>query len=571
MIEVHTVNAGLRVRFDHPSLKFTITCCVENPLAALPSLGKQYTSSTKVIANSVQSDVHSTTCLLTPMPPPTQSRERVTLHRGFNVVSICLLLASSLVGSSLLAGPMWQDGQEICPGVQVVSGPIDLTTVPSSLSLESPHIAGILVPQDNNSLSDVLSFLQTFHTTVVIRSNRNKVSLPFNANMGFVRSKNSEDEQVFTEAANHTADQLARSWLQFSQSELTNDSCFSPQQDSSHDSSFHSRQDSSNQGSLNCMHTKTSHPHAPPSWQLHAQTAEMAQAGLDSSLLHPLLSEPDLDHPDALPPTGGVYLDPLSDEYFDKLVKALELDGPSYAKVDPNIMDHPEAFHLPGTPLGTIKGFYHNIDTGDSPPVYQLPYRKSPSKMCAIKNELQRMLSMNIIQPSHSPYGSPCIVVRKPLEKGQPQPPRFAVDYRRLNSVTLGDGYSIPSVSNILDALSGGKLFAKLDLASGYWQVPVNPKHVHKTAFATHLGLFKFCRMPYGLKTAPQTFQRILNTVFSQFLYQWLIVYIDDCVIWSSSEQEALVQYKKILETVTKFGLQFKPTKCFSFQITWRY
>ena len=90
-----------------------------------------------------------------------------------------------------------------------------------------------------------LLFLQTFHTTFVIRSNRNKVSLPFNANMSFARSKNSDNEQVFTEAANHTADQLPSSWPQFAQSVLTNDSCFSPQWDSSHDSSFPSRQDSS--------------------------------------------------------------------------------------------------------------------------------------------------------------------------------------------------------------------------------------------------------------------------------------------------------------------------------------
>ena len=100
MIEAHTDHARSRVRFDHPSLKFT--CCDENPLVAFPSLAKQYTSSTNGIANSVQSDVHSPTCLLTPMPPPTQPREHVT----FNVVSFCLLLASSLVGSFLLAGPM---------------------------------------------------------------------------------------------------------------------------------------------------------------------------------------------------------------------------------------------------------------------------------------------------------------------------------------------------------------------------------------------------------------------------------------------------------------------------------
>ena len=116
MIEAHTDHTGLRVRFDHPSLKFTITCCDENPLLAFPSLGKQYTSSMKGIANPVQSDVHSPACLLTPMPPPTQPRERVTLHKGFNVVSFCLRLTSSLVGSSLLAGPMWLEGQEIWPG-----------------------------------------------------------------------------------------------------------------------------------------------------------------------------------------------------------------------------------------------------------------------------------------------------------------------------------------------------------------------------------------------------------------------------------------------------------------------
>ena len=115
-----------------------------------------------------------------------------------------------------------------------------------------------------------------------------------------------------------------------------------------------------------------------------------------------------------------------------------------------------------------MKGFTHNINTGDSPPVYRLPYRKSPAEQSAIKTELERMLELDIIRPSHSAWGAPCILVRKPLEKGRPQPPRFVVDYRGLNAVTSGDGYPIPSVANILDAISGGKYFAKLDLASGY-------------------------------------------------------------------------------------------------------
>ena len=113
------------------------------------------------------------------------------------------------MGSSLLAGPMWLEGQEICPGVQVVSGPINLTTVPSSFFLEPPERSGILVPQSYNLLNVVPSFLQTFHAHVVIRSTTQKNLLRFNANLGFVRPQTSVDQQEFQEVADHTADQLA--------------------------------------------------------------------------------------------------------------------------------------------------------------------------------------------------------------------------------------------------------------------------------------------------------------------------------------------------------------------------
>ena len=129
MTQAHTDHAGLKVRFDHPSLKFTITCCDENPFVAFPSLANQTSSQPQKTVHSSHSSVL----------PPTQRKELTTLHRGFNVASFCLFLASSLVGSSLLAGPMRLEGQEICPGVQVISGPIDLATVPSSFSLESPQ------------------------------------------------------------------------------------------------------------------------------------------------------------------------------------------------------------------------------------------------------------------------------------------------------------------------------------------------------------------------------------------------------------------------------------------------
>ena len=105
--------------------------------------------------------------------------------------------------------------------------------------------------------------------------------------------------------------------------------------------------------------------------------------------------------------------------------------------------------------LDLIKGFDHRIPTGDAPPVYHLPYRKSPAELKAIEDELQRMLAMNIIRGSKSPWGSPVILVYKPPENGKPVPPRFVVDYRQLNSVTLTDGYPIPSVSNNLQIRPG--------------------------------------------------------------------------------------------------------------------
>ena len=157
------------------------------------------------------------------------------------------------------------------------------------------------------------------------------------------------------------------------------------------------------------------------------------------------------------------------------------------------------------------------------------------------------MLKLKIIEPSNSPWGSPCILVKKPAEQGKPQPPRFVVDYRRLNAITESDGYPIPFVSTILDNSSSGKYYGKMDLASGYWQIMLRKQDRPKTAFNTHLGLFQFLRLSFSLKTASSTFQRILNTIFSDFLYNFLVIHVDDVISWSNSQDEALKQYELIL------------------------
>ena len=117
------------------------------------------------------------------------------------------------------------------------------------------------------------------------------------------------------------------------------------------------------------------------------------------------------------------------------MVKALELDTQAYSHINPDILTqfkpllrkYLTAFHLPGAELHPVKGFHNDLNTSDSPPVYYMPYCKSTQELTAIKEELRRMLKIHIVKPSHSQWGSPCILVHKPTEKGVPQPPRFVV------------------------------------------------------------------------------------------------------------------------------------------------
>ena len=165
----------------------------------------------------------------------------------------------------------------------------------------------------------------------------------------------------------------------------------------------------------------------------------MAAAGLDSSVLSPFtenLSEFN-EHDNEFVLYTTTPLKPFSEEHHQALIKALALGSSKYAHVDQGILHefeqllhkYPTAFLLSGSPLSEVHGFEHHIETDDALPVYKHPYRKGPEELLAIKNEIQRMLKMKIIQPTKSEWGASYILVRKPLENGIQQPPRFVVDY----------------------------------------------------------------------------------------------------------------------------------------------
>ena len=198
----------------------------------------------------------------------------------------------------------------------------------------------------------------------------------------------------------------------------------------------------------------------------------------------------------------------------------------------------------------------HQIDTGMAKPVRQPPYRLPHAYRETIKSELEEMEQCGIIEPSTSEWASPVVLVKKKDGTW-----RFCVDYRRLNSVSRDDAYPMPRIDDLIDRLGGAKFITTLDLTRGYWQVPVSDADREKTAFATPFGLYQFRVMPFGLKGAPATFQRMMDRVLHG-MGEFAAAYLDDIVIHSSSWEEHLAHLRAVFERLRATGLTAKPRKC---------
>lgn len=206
---------------------------------------------------------------------------------------------------------------------------------------------------------------------------------------------------------------------------------------------------------------------------------------------------------------------------------------------------------------GALKGYEHAIDTGTTLPIRTKLRRYSPGERKIMDTEVDKMLQAGVIRPSQSPWASPVVLVPKPGNEV-----RFCVDYRKLNDVTKKDRYPLPQINDMLQILSGCKYFSKLDLRSGYWQIPMHPDSIEKTAFLCHKGLFEFIVMPFGLTNPPATFQRCLVTILEGLVWKICAVFIDDILIFGPTLDEHNHNLAQVVERLLTHGAICKATKC---------
>jgi len=193
----------------------------------------------------------------------------------------------------------------------------------------------------------------------------------------------------------------------------------------------------------------------------------------------------------------------------------------------------------------------------DSAPQKKGLYRLSDLELAELRKQLDELLESGFIRPSKSPWGAPVLFVSK--KDGQL---RMCVDYRALNRMTIKNGYPLPRIDDIFDQLRGAKYFSKIDLRSGYHQVRMDDDSIQRTAFRTRYGLFEFLVLPFGLTNAPASFMNLMNDVFREHLDKFIMVYLDDILIYSRTWNEHLEHTRMALQLLRSHKLYGKLSKC---------
>ncbi len=193
---------------------------------------------------------------------------------------------------------------------------------------------------------------------------------------------------------------------------------------------------------------------------------------------------------------------------------------------------------------------------GVEPPA-KAPYRMSHEELKELKVQLEELLAKGYIKPSKSPYGAPVLFVHK-----KDGTLRMCVDYRALNKATMKNRYPLPRIDDLFDRLLGAKVFSRINLRSRYYQIRIAEGDEEKTACRTRYGSYELLVMPFGLTNAPATFCTLMNDIFCEWLDDFVVVYIDDILIYSGSLEEHAEHLRKVFQRLRENKLYAKLEKC---------
>ena len=181
----------------------------------------------------------------------------------------------------------------------------------------------------------------------------------------------------------------------------------------------------------------------------------------------------------------------------------------------------------------------------------------APVELKELKLQLQELLEKGFMRPSVSPWGALVLFVKK-----KDGTLRLCIDYRQLNKLTIKNKYPLPRIDDLFDQLKGASIFSNIDLRSGYHQLRIKDVDVHKMAFRTRYGHYEFLVMPFGLTNAPAAFMDLINHVFQPYVDQFIMMFIDDILMYSKDRENHDTHFRVVLETLRKERLYAKLSKC---------
>ena len=226
------------------------------------------------------------------------------------------------------------------------------------------------------------------------------------------------------------------------------------------------------------------------------------------------------------------------------------------------IKEHKEVLYVETDKLTFTHKIKHNIRTVDNIPIHCKSYKYPYVYEREVQEQIRKMLADGIVKESISPYTSPVWVVPKKSDASGKKKFRLVIDYRKLNEKTINDKYPIPEITDILDKLGKAKYFSTIDLVSGFHQIQLEENDMEKTAFSVNGGKYEFTRMPFGLKNAPATFQRVMDCILRDLIGVCCFVYMDDIIIYSSSLQEHAYNLAQVLKRLRDARLKIQLDKC---------